>query len=69
VRGLGGRVHPATGWFVSYTVCEVVSGEACVANEDEVAEVVWCTRSELAGYVPGGVYAPVQEYLDRVLVP
>ncbi len=67
VRGLGERVHPKTGRRMSYTACEVVSGEAYVADREELAEVAWCGSGEIAGYVPYGFYGPVQAYLDRVL--
>lgn len=66
VRGLGGRVHPKTGRRMAYVACEVVSGEAYVADREELAEVVWCGVGEIPEYVPYGVYGPVQEYLDRV---
>lgn len=67
VGELGGRVHPKTGRRMSYTACEVVSGEAYVADREELAEVAWCGAEEVAEYVPYGFYGPVQEYFDRVL--
>ncbi|MET8980870.1 NUDIX hydrolase [Streptomyces sp. NPDC004539] len=65
VRGLGERVHPKTGRRMSYTACEVVSGEAYVADAEELAEVVWCGVGDVDSYVPYGLYGPVREYLDR----
>lgn len=64
---LGGRVHPHTLRFVSYTACEVVSGTARVADVEELAELVWCGRAELHEYVPYGLYGPVQAHLDETL--
>ncbi|HSS38658.1 MAG TPA: NUDIX hydrolase [Polyangia bacterium] len=67
VRLLGERVHPATGRQMSYTACEVVHGRATVGDPDELDAVTWATRGELAALVPGGLYAPVQTYLDGAL--
>jgi len=67
VRGLGGRVHPKTRRRMAYLACEVVAGEAYVADREELAEVVWCGLGEIPEYVPYGLYGPVQEYLVRVM--
>ncbi|REK84407.1 NUDIX hydrolase [Streptomyces inhibens] len=64
---LGGRVHPKTGRLMSYTACSVVSGEARVADEEEIAEVAWVALTEIPAYVPYGLFEPVQEYLDSEL--
>ncbi|MCI4085666.1 NUDIX hydrolase [Streptomyces sp. MMS21 TC-5] len=67
-RGLlGERVHPASGRMMSYTACDVVSGNAHVAAAGEVAEVAWITRAQIPEYVPQGLFEPVQQYLDVVL--
>lgn len=67
VRLLGERVHPKTGRSMSYTACEVVDGEAHVADDEELDAVAWVAHSEIAEYVPYGLFGPVQEYLDEVL--
>lgn len=67
LRLLGERVHPKTGRLMSYTACEVVSGEAHVADDDELDAVAWVTLAEIPEYVPYGLYGPVQEYLDEAL--
>jgi 8-oxo-dGTP diphosphatase len=64
---LGERVHPATGRTMLYFACDVVSGTAYVADEDELAEVAWCDRAALADYVPHPFFGPVQEHLDAHL--
>mgnify|MGYP002623761308 CR=1 FL=1 len=66
-RLLGERVHPKTGRRMSYTACEVVDGEAHVADADELDAVAWITHGEIADYVPYGLFGPVQKYLDEVL--
>lgn len=63
VRLLGARVHPRTGRHIAYVACGVVSGEAFAAASVEVAEVVWCSGSEVRERVPEGLYAPVEAYV------
>lgn len=67
VEFLGERVHPATKRTMLYVACEVLDGEAYVADEEELAEVAWVTAGEIAAYVPYPFYGPVQEYLDEQL--
>lgn len=64
---LGERVHPKTQRLMSYTACEVVQGDARVADDDELDAVAWVTHKEIPEYVPYGLFGPVQEYLDDVL--
>jgi 8-oxo-dGTP diphosphatase len=66
-RVLGDRVHPLTGRHVTYVACELVSGEARVADAEAVAEVAWIGREEIPFHVPYGLYGPVQQYLGEVL--
>lgn len=61
---LGERVHPATGHPVSYWACRLVAGTAHAASPREVAEVAWVDRAGLAELVPGGLYGPVQAWVD-----
>jgi 8-oxo-dGTP diphosphatase len=67
VRLLGERVHPKTGRLMSYTACEPISGEAHVADDDELDAITWAAHSELPDLVPYGLFEPVQEYLDGAL--
>lgn len=59
--------HPKSGREMFYTACEPLQGEARVADEEELDAVAWVTHSEIAEYVPYGLYGPVQAYLDDVL--
>lgn len=67
VKLLGERVHPKTHRRMSYTACEVLSGTAHVADDEELAELAWVAHTEIPEYVPYGLFEPVQEYLDNVL--
>ncbi|MGW3821839.1 NUDIX hydrolase [Streptomyces sp. NPDC005071] len=67
IRLLGERVHPKTNRLMSYTACEALSGEAHVADEEELDAVAWVAHEEIGDYVPYGLFEPVQAYLDAVL--
>ncbi|MGW7350985.1 NUDIX hydrolase [Streptomyces sp. NPDC054784] len=67
IKLLGERVHPKTGRLMSYTAARVLSGEAHVADDDELDAVAWVAHAEIPEYVPYGLYGPVQEYLDAEL--
>ncbi|MEU8134598.1 NUDIX hydrolase [Streptodolium elevatio] len=64
---LGERVHPATGRTMYYVACDYGSGDAYVADDDEIAEVAWVSNAGVKQYIPLGVFEPVQTYLDSVL--
>jgi 8-oxo-dGTP diphosphatase len=66
-KRLGERIHPATGRTMVYVACDIVSGTAYVGDEEELAEVAWCSRGTLAAYVPYPLYGPVQDYLAAAL--
>jgi 8-oxo-dGTP diphosphatase len=67
VKVLGERVHPKTGRHMSYVACTLLAGTAHVADAEELAEVAWAAHGELSGYVPYGLFEPVQAYLDTEL--
>ena len=59
--------HPKSGREMFYTACDVVAGEAHVADADELDAVAWVAHGEIADYVPYGLFGPVQAHLDEVL--
>jgi 8-oxo-dGTP diphosphatase len=63
VQVLGERVHPSTGRLMGYVACDVVSGEAYVADAEELAGIVWATPDRLTDYVPYDFAPAVQDYL------
>jgi 8-oxo-dGTP diphosphatase len=67
VQVLGDRVHPQSGVHMTYVACTVVSGEASVVDEEELAEVVWLEHGQIPEYVPWGLFDKVQAYLDEAL--
>ena len=67
VKLIGDRVHPKSKRFMSYTAARVVSGEAHVADADELDAVAWVALDEIPEYVPYGLFEPVQDYLNSAL--
>ncbi|WP_405699119.1 NUDIX hydrolase [Streptomyces sp. NBC_01383] len=67
IRLLGERVHPKTSRLMSYTACDPLSGEAHVADDEELDAVAWVAHASISEYVPYGLFEPVQAYLDEVL--
>ncbi|MCT9932483.1 NUDIX hydrolase [Planotetraspora sp. A-T 1434] len=67
IKHLGERIHPNTGRRMIYVACEVFSGDAHVADAEELAEVEWCDRATVADHVPYPFFQPVQAYLDEAL--
>ena len=66
---LGQRVHPKTGRTMCYVACDVVSGDATVADEEELDSLASVEHGQLPEYVPYGLWEPVQQHLDTVLKP
>lgn len=54
-----------TGRLVSYWACRWLAGAAYAASPREVAEVAWVSGRQLLELVPGGLYAPVQAWVDE----
>jgi hypothetical protein len=69
LAGLIERVHPATKRHMVYVACRVVSGTAELVDHEELAEIAWSDLHQLAERVLGGVFEPVQEYLNRTMTP
>ncbi|MFD9256955.1 NUDIX hydrolase, partial [Streptomyces sp. NPDC059538] len=67
VQVLGDRVHPQSGVHMTYVACHVVSGEASVVDEEDLAEVLWLEHGQIPEYVPWGLFDKVQAYLDEQL--
>ncbi|GAB2966097.1 hypothetical protein GCM10023080_029920 [Streptomyces pseudoechinosporeus] len=67
VKHLGERVHPDSGQPMAYVACQLLDGEVRAASPREVAEVAWVRLGEIPMLVPGGLFGPVQAYLDEQL--
>jgi len=67
VKLIGDRVHPKSKRFMGYTAARIISGEAHVADDEELDAVAWVAHSEITDYVPYPLYDRVQAYLDEVL--
>jgi ADP-ribose pyrophosphatase YjhB (NUDIX family) len=67
VKLLGERLHPDSGRLMVYVACRLLSGVARVASPREVSEVAWVRLGEIPGLIPGGLYGPVQTFLNEQL--
>jgi 8-oxo-dGTP diphosphatase len=73
-RRLGNRIQPVSKRHMHYFICKVVGGDVDLVDHEENTEVAWCTLDEVYEHfeelaqIPGGMYPPLFEYLDRVLV-
>jgi len=66
-RILGRRLHPDTGWDITYVAAEPAgSTEVTAAAAREVAEARWLSAAEVAALMPG-IHEPVSAYLGAVL--
>ena len=65
-KNLGDRIHPTTGRTMIYVACDILTGNPTIVD-DELIELAWANRNELADYIPFGFYPAVQEYLDAEL--
>lgn len=72
---LGDRIQPVSKRHMHYFICRVVGGDVDLVDHEENTEVAWCTMEEVYEHfeelaqIPGGMYPPLFEYLDRVLAP
>lgn len=67
VQLLGERVHPKTGRRMAYVACDIISGTAHVADEDELADLAWVKPAEFSTFVPYGFAPVVENYLENTL--
>ena len=61
-RLLGQRIHPYTNKFISYWICDYISGDIRVSDKD-LEEAKWVETSEILNYFTTPVYPPILEYL------
>ena len=74
VKLLGERVYPKTQRLMSYTACDVMSGTAHVADEEELTELAWVAHVEIPEYyrskwLQRPFRVPVLQDLRRLHIP
>ena len=67
VQLLGERIHPKTGRRMAYVACDIISGTAHVADQDELADLAWVKPGDFEAFVPYGFAPVVQDYLESAL--
>lgn len=67
VRSLGSRLHPVTGVYCEYLLCEYLTGEAQNMDVVENVSVVWVDKIKLTRFIPAvHIFPPI---LDALEVP
>lgn len=65
VRNLGSRLHPITGVFCEYVLCEYLTGEAENKDVVENVSVVWVDKSKVTRFIPvEQIFPPILEALE-----
>jgi 8-oxo-dGTP diphosphatase len=60
---LGERLHPNTKVWLSYWICDYISGELCNNDTDELNQVKWVSGQEALSLITSDIYAPLKEFL------
>ena len=63
VERLGARVHPSTNRYISYWVCNYISGELSI-SDDDLDAVEWVGKDELMDYFTTPIYPAIIGYLN-----
>lgn len=62
---LGSRLHPVTGAFCDYWICDYLSGEAENRDVVENADVTWAPITALPRFIPADrIYPPILQALE-----
>ena len=64
---LGERIHPDTNADITYFLCNYVSGQIKILNEDEVVDIEYKNKEEFNRDVKTDVYPPVEEYIKNYI--
>jgi 8-oxo-dGTP diphosphatase len=57
-RELGGRVHPRSGVYCHYFLCDYLAGEPRNMDPAENAAVSWVCRTEVTRYIQADILYP-----------
>ena len=63
----GERVHPNTDRKIAYWLCEHVSGDAYLKDDDELDRVEWVEFNDIFEYIKSSLYEPVGEYISNMI--
>ena len=62
---LGERIHPDTNRKITYFLCEYVSGQIKLSNENEIIEIAYKNQQEFNRDIKTDIYPPVKEYIKK----
>ena len=62
---LGERIHPDTNRKITYFLCDYVSGQIKISNENEVIEIAYKNQQEFNRDIKTDIYPPIKEYIKK----
>lgn len=62
---LGERIHPDTNRKITYFLCDYVSGQIKLSNENEIIEIAYKNQQEFNRDIKTDIYPPVKEYIKK----
>jgi 8-oxo-dGTP diphosphatase len=63
---LGNRLHPMTGVWCEYYLCEYLAGEATNSDAAENIDVMWVPRNSVPRFIPvGTIFPPILAVLEE----
>jgi len=63
-KNIGSRVHPKTNAELSYWLCDYVSGEEKVRDEEELDMVKWASGKDIIRLFGSDLFPPVKRYFQ-----
>ena len=64
---LGERVHPNTNTNLTYFLCDYLSGEITILNENEICAIEYKNQEEFNRDVKTDIYPPVKNYIKKYI--
>lgn len=64
---LGERVHPNTNVKITYFLCNYVSGQIMILDENEIIDIAYKNNEEFNRDVKTDVYPPVKKYIKEYI--
>ena len=65
IQVLGERIHPDTNRKITYFLCDYVSGQIKLSNENEIIEIAYKNQQEFNRDIKTDIYPPVKEYIKK----
>lgn len=64
---LGERIHPNTNVKITYFLCNYVSGQIMILDQNEVVDIKYKNKEEFNRDVKTDIYPPIKEYIKKYI--